>query len=304
MQKSICFLLLFVLWGNVIHAQIPLNIKSAIPEGTEIHLNIAYAADTLAKHTLDLYIPLHNEKTPPLLIWIHGGGWKSGNKFGDMDYMKPTLKAILDNGFAVASIDYRVSTDAIFPAQIQDCNQAINYLYKNSGKYHFQKDRIAVIGFSAGGHLASLIATSNNNRIKAFYYNKERTQFKIKAAIDFFGPSDFIARIGSMPLDEGDQKTTTTSLLGAQPAERPDLAKFASPTTYVDKSDPPFLIFHGDKDQLVPVTLSKLLDSYLRLANVRSEFVVVPGAPHGGEMFGSEDIKNKILAFLNTHLKQ
>ena len=88
------------------------------------------------------------------------------------------------------------------------------------------------------------------------------------------------------------------------PLLRPDLAKIASPTTYIDKDDPPFLIFHGDKDQTVPISLSKLLDSYLQLANVQSDFVIVKEAQHGGTQFNSEDSKNKIISFLNTHLKK
>jgi acetyl esterase/lipase len=303
MKKTIIILWLFISCGNALYSQIPLHIKNILPKGTVVQSDIAYANDTLRDHMLDIYIPPHAGKTLPLLIWIHGGGWTSGDKYGDMNNMKITLKAILDNGFAVASINYRYSTTALFPAQIQDCNQAVNYLYENSGKYNFDKDKFAVIGFSAGGYLASLIATSNNNKIKAFYYNKKKIDFKIKAAIDFYGPSDFIARIGSMLLDEGDRKSTSTGLLGTQPLLRPDLAKFASPTTYVDKADPPFLIFHGDKDQQVPITLSKLLDSYLKLANVQSEFVIVHEAPHGGELFGSENVKNKVLDFLNTHIK-
>lgn len=303
MKKTIVMLWLFMISGNVLQAQIPAFLKAILPEGTVIHSDIAYAADTLKSHTLDLYLPPHRNKTLPLLIWIHGGGWIAGNQYNDMDYMTRTLKAVFEQGYAVASINYRYSTTAVFPAQIQDCNQSVEFLYENSGKYTLDKERFAVIGFSAGGHLASLMATSNNNTIEEFYYNKVKPRFKIRAAIDFFGPSDFIARIGSMKLDEGDKKSTSTLLLGAQPVNRPDLAKFASPTTYVDKADPPFLIFHGDKDVTVPITLSKLLDSYLKLANVHSEFVIVSGAPHAGKLFGSEEIKNKILGFLNTYLK-
>ena len=303
MKKTIVICWFFIFIGNVLQAQIPAYLKAIIPEGTIIHSNIAYAGDTLIRHTLDLYLPPHDNNPHPLLIWIHGGGWRGGNKYNDMDYMTGTLKAVFEKGYAVASIDYRYSTTAIFPAQIQDCNQAVNFLYENSGKYSIDNQKFGVIGFSAGGYLASLLATSNNDTIEAFYYNKIKPRFKIKAAIDFFGPSDFIARIGSMKLDEGNKKSTSTLLLGAQPVDRPDLAKFASPTTYVDKDDPPFLIFHGDKDVTVPITLSKLLDSYLQLANVHSGFVIVAGAPHGGKLFGSEEIKNKILEFLNTYLK-
>jgi acetyl esterase/lipase len=303
--KKIPLLCLFVfVYGNAQHAQMPSTVKNLLPEGTIFQSNIPYASDTLKNHTLDLYIPKHTGNSLPLVIWIHGGGWRGGDTFGDMENMKATLKAILDNGFAVVSIGYRFSTTDIFPAQIQDCNQAVNYLYDNSSKYNLDKNKIAIIGFSAGGHLASLIATSNNNTVKAFYYKNQKPRFKIRGAIDFYGPSDFIARIGSMPLDEGEHKTTSTGLLGAQPVERPDLAKLASPTTYIDKADPPFLIFHGDKDTTVPITLSKLLDSYLKLANVQSEFVIVEGGQHGGEFFRSEEIKNKVIAFLNTYLNQ
>jgi acetyl esterase/lipase len=303
MKKVIFFSSLFIVCHNALQAQIPSSIKNFLSEGTVIYSDIAYAADTLIRHKLDIYIPQNTVKSPPLLIWIHGGGWTAGDKYRGVDIVKPTLKAILDNGFAVAAINYRYCTTDLFPAQIQDCNQAIDYLYKNSEKYHIDKNSIGVIGFSAGGHLASLVATSNNNKIKAFYANNKISRFKIRAAIDFFGPSDFIARIGSMLLDEGEKKSTSTALLGQQPLNRPDLAKFASPTTYVDKADPPFLIFHGDKDPQVPITLSKLFDSHLKLAHVQSEFVIVPGAGHGGEQFGSEEIINKILSFLNTHLK-
>ena len=303
MKRTIVLFCLFILWGNGLSAKIPLFLKDILPKGTVIFSDIAYAGDTLKRHNLDLYVPPHGGNSLPLLIWIHGGGWRAGNKYNDMNYMKSTLKAILEKGYAVASIEYRYSTTAIFPAQIQDCNRAADFLYENSGKYSLDKSRFAVIGFSAGGYLASLLATSNNNTVESFYYNNIKPCFKIQAAIDFFGPTDFIARIGSMKLDEGDQKSTSTALLGAEPVDRPDLAKVASATTYVDKADPPFLIFHGDKDTTVPITLSKLLDSYLQLANVHSEFVIVNGAPHGGKLFGSEEIKNKILVFLNTYLK-
>ena len=303
MKKTIVLFCLFILWGNGLSAKIPLFLKDILPKGTVIFSDIAYAGDTLKRHNLDLYVPPHGGNSLPLLIWIHGGGWRAGNKYNDMDYMTGTLKAVFEKGYAVASIEYRYSTTAIFPAQIQDCNRAADFLYENSGKYSLDKSRFAVIGFSAGGYLASLLATSNNNTVESFYYNNIKPCFKIQAAIDFFGPTDFIARIGSMKLDEGDQKSTSTALLGAEPVDRPDLAKVASATTYVDKADPPFLIFHGDKDTTVPITLSKLLDSYLQLANVHSEFVIVNGAPHGGKLFGSEEIKNKILVFLNTYLK-
>src|SRR6187551_568952 len=130
----ILYLLVFV-YGYSIHAQVPSKIKEALPEGTQVQLNITYASDTLKKHTLDLYVPKHKGNPLPIVVWIHGGGWKGGDKFGHMEEMKSTLNAILDNGFAVASITYRFSTTDIFPAQIQDWNQVVNYRYDNAIKY-------------------------------------------------------------------------------------------------------------------------------------------------------------------------
>jgi len=303
-MKTVFFILAcFILNASLLFAQVPSFVKSILPEGTVIHTDISYAADTSSLHKLDIYLPPNPKKSHPLLIWIHGGGWTAGNKYGDMDYMKSLVKTVLDSGYVLASINYRFATEAVFPAQIQDCNQAIDFLYENAANYSINRNRIALIGFSAGGHLASLVGTSNNNEIPEFNPNREKPNFKIRAVVDFYGPSDFIARIGSMKLDEGNQKSTSTNLLGVQPVLRPDLAKFASPTTYIDKDDPPFLIIHGEKDQQVPITLSKLLDSYLKLAGVPSEMIIVPGAPHSGELFGAEAIKNKVMIFLKTHLK-
>src|SRR4249920_2780344 len=141
----------------------------AFPAGTILHSNIPYNNDTLQKHLLDIYLPANAKGKLPLVIFIHGGGWLSNDKFADIGYMKKTVAEIVSSGFALASIDYRFSTQAIFPAQIQDCNRAISFLFDNADKYGLDKNRIAVMGFSAGGHLASLIGLSLNNHVKGFF---------------------------------------------------------------------------------------------------------------------------------------
>lgn len=286
---------------SAVHAQIPDHIKSIFPAGTVMHNNLAYAGDTLKRHKLDIYLPALVKGNVPLVIWVHGGAWKLNDKFADMGYMKNTVKSFIDEGYAFASIDYRYSTDAVFPAQIQDCNQAVSWLYANAEKYHIDKNKIALIGFSAGGHLASLLALSNNNRIKPFSHDGKQVPFKIKAVIDFYGPSNFLAFTPKNEISTSDD--AIASLLGGTILERPDLATLASPTTYIDANDPPFLIFHGEKDESVPYTQSVLLRSYLRQMNVKSELTVVPNAPHYGEMFDVESNKIKISAFLKTYLK-
>lgn len=282
-------------------AQVPDKIKSIFPPSTIIHNNIAYAGDTLKKHLLDIYLPAQTKDKRPLLIWVHGGAWMTNDKFADMGYMKQTLKGFLENGYALASIDYRFSTTAPFPAQIQDCNQAIEFLYQHAREYNLDKERFVLVGFSAGGHLASLLALSNNNQVAQLYANQKKPSFKIKAVIDFYGPSDLLAFSSNPEILKEDNPISL--LLGASPVKRPDLAKAASPVTYVDKNDPPFLIVHGEKDESVPYTQSVLLQSYLNQAKVKNELIIVAGAPHYGEMFDAEPVRKKLLQFLSTSLK-
>jgi len=282
-------------------AQLPSSLKDFFPPGTEVHENIPYAGDTLKKHLLDVYLPARTVKLLPVVIWVHGGAWMMNDKHADMGYMRTTVKSFIDSGYAFATIDYRFSTTAVFPAQIQDCNQAIEFLYDHADEYKLDKKRFAVIGFSAGGHLASLLALSNNNHVKDFYPPGNKISFSIKTALDFYGPSDFIAMIGSA--ENVDPKNPVAILLGALPIDRPDLAKRASPTTYVDKADPPFLIVQGEKDESVPQAQSKLLKSYLEVAGVPNELIIVAGAPHFGEMFDAESIRKRIFYFLRTYLR-
>ncbi len=161
-------LLFLILSATICKAQ-PDFIKLIFPKETIHHPNIAYANDTLKKHLLDIYLPPNNKPNTPLIIWVHGGGWMTNDKYADMSYMQQTIKGIINKGYALASIDYRHSTTAIFPAQIQDCNQAVEFLYQNAAKYNLDRNRFALFGFSAGGHLASLMGLANNQNIPSFY---------------------------------------------------------------------------------------------------------------------------------------
>lgn len=288
---------------TVCFVQAQSRIQSIFPQGTITHSNIPYANDTLKRHLLDIYLPPSASTKTPLIIWVHGGAWMLNDKYSDMGYMKNTIKGFIDNGYALASIDYRYSTEAIFPAQIQDCNQAIEYLYQHADQYKFDKNKIALIGFSAGGHLASLLALSHNNSVKEFYAKNTTPHFKIKCVLDFYGPSDLIAIASNPDTSINNERNPVSILLGASPIKRPDLAKRASPVTYIDKNDPPFFIVQGEKDESVPNTQSLLLSSWLMLTGVKNELTVVPNAPHYGEMFDAENIRQKLFQFLATYLK-
>lgn len=293
----------FIAIVNLASAQSPSPVQNIFPKGTVTYGNIPYANDTVKRHLLDIYLPPDAAANTPLIVWVHGGAWMLNDKYADMGYMKNTIKGFIDGGYALASIDYRYSTEAIFPAQIQDCNEALEYLYQHAEQYKIDKNRIALIGFSAGGHLASLAALSNNNTVPEFYENAAKTHFKIKCVLDYYGPSDLVA-IGSSPdTSINNARNPLSILLGALPLQRPDLARRASPVTYVDKNDPPFLIVQGEKDQSVPNTQSILLSSWLSLAGVKNQLIIVPNAPHYGEMFDVEDVRKNVFSFLSMYLK-
>ncbi|GAB4052896.1 alpha/beta fold hydrolase [Spirosoma litoris] len=293
-----------LLLTTVCRAQSPNPVKAIFPPDTRFIANVAYAGDTLKRHLLDIYLPAKTSANPPLVVWVHGGAWMLNDKYADMSYMKNTVRSILEKGYAFASIDYRYSTTAPFPAQIQDCNQALEFLYQHAAKYGFDRNRIALIGFSAGGHLASLLALSNNSTHPDFYVNRKKPSFRIKTVVDFYGPADLLAMIRrDAPLADTAVATSESRLLGASPLRRPDLAKIASPVTYVDKNDPPFLIIQGEKDESVPAAQSVLFSSWLTLAQVKNRLIIVPGAPHYGTMFDSDFNQKAIFEWLDTYLK-
>jgi acetyl esterase/lipase len=296
MKNRNSFLILFLV--TTINGFAQTNpVIDAFPQGTVLHGNVPYNNDNLPKHLLDIYLPANTKGKVPLVIFIHGGGWLVNDKYADIGYMKKTVAEIISSGFAIASIDYRYATQAIFPAQIQDCNRAISFLYDNADKYGFDKNRFAVMGFSAGGHLASLVGLSKNNSIETFFMPGTSKLFNFKCVVDFYGPAELILFPGN-----NDEKSPESQLIGATPLSRPDLAKAASPVTYVDKNDPPFLIIHGEKDDMVSPKQSQLLSAWLTVAAVQNELIIVKDAPHFGVMFDADEIRSKVIGFLKKQL--
>lgn len=298
MKTASCFIFLMMFVAS--SAQQPAQLK-LFPQGTVFHQNIPYANDTLQKHLLDVYLPPNTTGKLPLVVWIHGGAWMLNDKYADMSYMKNTVKSFIDSGYVLASMNYRYSTDSVFPAQIRDCNAAIEFLYQHADEYHIDKNKIAVIGFSAGGHLASLLSLSNNNHIKEFATTP--VDFKIRTCLDFYGPADFIMLASNPDTSINNMHNPVWMLLGALGVDRPDLAKHASPVTYIDKNDPPFLIVQGEKDESVPNTQAKILSAWLTLNGVKNDLIIVPNAPHYGEMFDADYIRKKVFEYLRNYLR-
>lgn len=299
-MKKIALSLLLSIATLSVFAQATNRVMSIFPKGTLLYDDLPYAGDTLHKHLLDIYLPPQHKDKYPVVIWIHGGAWMSNDKYADMGYMTQTLKGFIDSGYAVASIDYRWSTQAIFPAQVKDCNQAIEYLYQHAEQFLLDRKRFAVIGFSAGGHLANLLALSANNDIKDFYADGKKPHFKIKLVLDFYGPSNLVTLTGS---NNEDLNNPVALLLGGPVSKKMDLAKKASPIIYIDKDDPPFLIIQGEKDQSVNPEQAKSLSAALTSFGVKNELIIVPSAPHYGEMFDAESIRKRVFFYLGKYLK-
>jgi acetyl esterase/lipase len=269
--------------------------KPLIPADATVLRDIVYGPHE--RNKLDLYVPKSNAPLP-LVIWVHGGGWEMGSKFGG----GPSL-ALLNKGYAVASINYRLSRDAVFPAQIEDCKEAVRWLRSNAKERNLDPDHFGAWGMSAGGHLVALLGTTDDT---AFTNGSERKNVtsRVQAVCDWFGPSDFLHWGLVKATDPIAQRPSAISrLLGGLVPDKMDLAKQASPVTYVSKNCPPFLIYHGEKDPIVPLQQAEALYEALKKAGVDSTLHVLDGAGHGGPKFGAAAVLDEEEAFFAKYLK-
>lgn len=260
-----------------------------------VFIDLAYVRDGHARQKLDLYLPGSGTNFP-LLVWVHGGAWQGGSKD------KCPARWLVDHGFAVASINYRLTQHAIFPAQIQDCKAAIRWLRAKAREYGFDRDKIAAWGSSAGGHLVALLGTAGD--VKEFEVGEHLDYSStVQAVVDFFGPTDLpkmqeqAGEKGVMNHDAAD--SPESKLVGGPIQQNKDKAAKANPITYVSKDDPSFLILHGDADFLVPIGQSEMLHAALKGEGVSSTFLVMQGKGHG---FGGPEVNEKVLTFLRGSL--
>jgi len=267
-----------------------------VPDGTRILRDIAYIPDGHERQKLDLYLPRQDESDGPLplIIWVHGGAWRAGSK-GNCRSVR-----FLKQGYAAASINYRLSQHAIFPAQIEDCKAAIRFIRANAGEYNIDPDRIGVWGSSAGGHLVALLGTTGD--VKQFDKGPNmHVSSRVQAVCDFFGPTDLTKMSdfeSSMDHDAAD--SPESQLIGGPVQENKEACMRANPITYVSKDDPPFLICHGDKDMLVPHNQSVLLNAALIKADVNVKFHTVKGGGHG---FRDKEVDRMVPEFFGKQFK-
>lgn len=274
-----------------------------VPEGVVVHRDILYAERSGRKLQLDVYLPEQAVAGKlPVVLFLFGGGWDAGNRhqMSRFDLHQYPLQ-----GFAVVTADYRYIHDATFPAQMQDVHSAIRWIRTKGDAFGLDGERIGVIGPSAGGHLAALAGTMNRTgEGRSAGAAVGRTD--VQAVVDFFGPTDFLQGDAHRMLDADPWNAPDSSvsrLLGAPIASIPDKVAAANPITFIDGSEPPFLILHGDEDALVPLHQSEILHQALIAAGVESELVVVKGGDHGfGGDFFTDMPGSKVQAFFQRHL--
>ncbi len=276
------------------------RLKGRVPEGTRAEFDVEYGPHGVGNR-LDLYLPPKADAPLPLVIWIHGGGWEAGNKDN------PPGLDLLKKGYAVASLNYRLSQEAKFPAQIEDCKAAIRFLRANAKKYNLDPDHFGVWGASAGGHLVALLGTTGAvKELEGDGPNKNESS-AVQAVVDWFGPTDMLQMKAQADVKQAFDADSADSpvgrLFGGPVQEHKELAEQANPLHFITKDAAPFLIFHGDKDNLVPLGQSKILDEALKAAKVESTLIVIEGAGHGGPGFGSPENLQKIQDFFDKHLK-
>lgn len=275
-------------------------------------IDVPYANKSPAQK-LDIYLPTEGDGPFPVIVSIHGGAFKMGDKADGQ--IAPMLKG-LEKGYAVIGVNYRLSNEAVFPAQINDLKAAIKFIKANASQYTLNADKIAVWGGSAGGNLASLVGTSSGVQDLVDDSLGNSTQNDaVQAVVDWYGPIYFstmdaeFSALGQTPAmgSTNTEKSPETQYLGKKigTTEAEELVKKASPQTYISSATPPFYIQHGTADRNIPITQSINFSQNLKsiIGSDKVIFEQLEGAGHGGSQFETDENLEKIFIFLDKHLR-
>ncbi|MDI1312521.1 alpha/beta hydrolase [Prosthecobacter sp.] len=270
-------------------------LSSAVLADTQADIEYAKVGETSLK--LDLHRP--QGENPPLIVYVHGGGWRAGSK------KDVPIADLYDKGFAIASVEYRLSTQAVFPAQAHDIKAAIRFLRANAGLFHLNATKIAIIGSSAGGHLAALVGVTNGSKELEGKLGEHLDQSSnAQAIVSYYGASN-LATILSQSTPQGlDFRIPALKLLlGDTPDKKPALAKLASPVDHLDKNDPPLLLIHGDADPQMPPQQSQELAKAYQALGLPVTLLLLPGSLHGGSEFYNDERTSLVAKFLDKVLR-
>ena len=267
----------------------------AVGQGVQEYRDIVYATVDGKDLGMDIYVPSQVESAP-LVVFVHGGRWQNGSKDG----VTPMLH-LLDAGYAVASLDFRQSTEARFPAMVHDIKGGLRFLRAHAGDYGYGADRIAISGTSSGGHLAALVGVTNGHpALEGTVGGNVGVASDVQAIVSYYGASDLTTILSqSTPYGHGVREPALKLLLGGLPSDVSELTRLASPVEHVDPADPPLLLMHGDRDPQMPINQSHQLEGAYEALGLDVYFDVVHGAAHGGDAFFDSDHWAGLIAFLN-----
>lgn len=295
-----CFALLYVgvlpSFAAADEALAPLTVK--------VERGIHYSTAGEQKLLLDLAAPTEGGPYPAVLL-LHGGAWSAGSRTDlsrggrDKD-LKPTpspIEIIASRGYVVVSANYRLAPKHKFPAQIEDARTAVRFLRLNAKKYNLDPDKIAAGGFSAGGHLALLLGTTDTTAFENAEYAEQSS--RVQCVVSYFGPTDLSLYSAS----EGLEEIYMIPLLGKACRTDPAVYKRASPIEHVTKDTPPVLMIHGTADFIVPIIHSERMLKKLQDAGVTAELIAVKGEGHGWSGKTATKTTQDAVKFLDEHLK-
>ena len=268
-------------------------------EGSVKKTDIKFADVDWQELFLDLYLPEGVEK-PPLIVWVHGGAWRAGSRD------KVPLDALVDDGYAVASVDYRLSPVARFPAQIHDIKASIRFLRARQEEFGYNAERVAIAGSSAGGHLVALVGTTNgHSELEGTLGDHGDQSSDVQAIVSYYGASNLTTILNqSTPHGLKVRVPALDLFIGGHPEDVPDIAKLASPVFHVDGDDPPLFLLHGDQDPQMPINQSHELHGKYKDAGLTVAFEVVHGAAHGGASFFDDRRNELVKQFLDEHVRE
>lgn len=261
-----------------------------------IERDLIYGKGAETELKLDLAMPKAGSGPFPAVVFLHGEGWRAGNR----QQMNHFIEGMARLGYVAITVEYRLVPAARFPAQLEDCKAAVRWLRAHAATYRIRPDRIGVVGFSAGGHLASMLGvTRDGDGFEGLDGNAGQSS-RVQAVVSFFGPTDFSAR--NWPRDL--ETEVIAPFLGGSFADRPDTYRKASPIHYARAGSPPFLLFHGTDDKLVPVDQSMRLAETLKQAGVPARMVALEGEGHGFTDARNQEAMRQMLDFLDERLKR
>lgn len=270
--------------------------------GLRRDLDLEYASPGSGPLSLDLYRPDADDHPHPVVVYIHGGAWAMGDK---ADRAETRAEALARAGIAVASVNYRLSDIAPFPAQLHDVKGAVRWLRAAGGSFGLATDRIGAFGPSAGGHLAAMAGlTSGDPALEGTTGGNLDQSSAVQAVVDWYGPTDLTAAGGRNALEAALLgRSFEAKLLGVESVtDDREGACQASPRWHVDRSAPPFLLMHGDRDHIVPLAESATLHEMLVSHDVESTLVVLGGAGHDDHRFDAPGSIEIVAGFLRRHL--